>query len=364
LEEELKAANTQREDHYWFAADYEAAPDIMVLQGWHLARFWFCSALLLCACSLLVATRGARCAVRGLASKAELTREFLYACHTVDYACVVRLLQKGVPAEASGPDGRNGLMEECDGVEAFSDKLADLLVARGVRTGKSDTRGNTALMLAAGSENTAAVAYLLRRGVSPNRANADGRTALMLACYSQEPQGENDVVGIPCPQCVRLLLDHGGSPNRHDNRGNTALHYACTVYPYGGSDGYSGEQLQIIGRLLRHGARINAVNGSGETALFAAVRSCTPSNYDDTARILAYLLRHGAATKIRNKHGQTAAQLARLLRCPAIIARTLRLAVGPGNGSVHPDKARPGSGVIAAGFTTLSDLSHAAFRVQ
>ena len=57
---------------------------------------------------------------------------------------------------------------------------------------------------------------------------------------------------------------------------------------------------------MKHGARIDAADKSGRTALMRAA-----AGNDDDARGVAYLLAHGADRAARDKSGDTALSLAR-----------------------------------------------------
>ena len=106
-------------------------------------------------------------------------------------------------------------------------------------------------------------------------------------------------------QIAADLLNHGADPNYAREDGSTLLFLAA-------EDGRSPDFARA---LLRHGARVNARNAGGESALHLAARS------DATARLL---LDSGAGIEARNISGQTP------LHCAVASAPTVRLLLDRG----------------------------------
>lgn len=92
------------------------------------------------------------------------------------------------------------------------------------------------------------VAELLQAGANPNRTNSVGQTALMIAT-------ENGY-----PQAVQALLEAGAKANAADPEGATALHIAC-----------QRGDTNIAARLIVAGAKLDATNHAGRTPLDIAV---------------------------------------------------------------------------------------------
>uniref|UniRef100_A0A8C0WN37 Ankyrin repeat and SOCS box protein 18 n=2 Tax=Castor canadensis TaxID=51338 RepID=A0A8C0WN37_CASCN len=170
----------------------------------------------------------------------------------------------------------------------------------------------TPLRISAAHGHTACVRHLLRRGADPD-ASPGGRGALHEACL-----GEHTA-------CARLLLQHGADPDLLSTEGLAPLHLCRTAASLGCAQallehGASVQRAGGAGRdtplhvaaqrgldeharlYLGRGARVDARNGRGETALSAACGA--PRRPDEHARCLrlcALLLRHGATVDARDE---------------------------------------------------------------
>jgi ankyrin repeat protein len=146
-------------------------------------------------------------------------------------------------------------------------------------------RGADALQRAAGCGHASLVGHLLERGADPLRAAPSGATALSAAVSARR----DDVVvvlmerGVPAdqrlptgatplmiacalgfPEIAVRLLAAGAQVNAQDERGTRALHAAAQFAFRSGDTEIS---RRLLDALLRHGAEIDAVNGSGQTPL-------------------------------------------------------------------------------------------------
>ena len=131
-------------------------------------------------------------------------------------------------------------------------------------------------------------------GPPPGDEGPSGITALMVAA---EPTG-----GYGDEEDVRLLLDRGARIDARDGDGRTALMYAATgpdlVYlPTTNVPAHSN--LRIVRLLLDQGADINTRDRQGLTALMLAVEEQTPD-------VTALLLARGANKRLKDVHGMTA----------------------------------------------------------
>ena len=108
------------------------------------------------------------------------------------------------------------------------------------------------------------VAEVLNAGADPNRTNSLGQTALMIAT-------ENGY-----PISVQALLDAGAKVDATDPEGATALHVACL----------RGD-TNIAAQLIAAGAKLDATNRAGHTPLDVAVR-------EGRAELAQWLRAHGA----------------------------------------------------------------------
>lgn len=92
---------------------------------------------------------------------------------------------------------------------------------------------------------------------------------------------------------VRLLLAQGARVNAPDERGSTALHIAVR-----------SNKPAVVRVLLRHGARVNVANWYGETPLMGAADG-------GSTEIVRLLLHNGAAVNAQDRDGGTALTRAR-----------------------------------------------------
>lgn len=181
--------------------------------------------------------------------------------------------------------------------------VADAL-DRGAKINQPTRDGSTPLMRAVTSD-LATTRLLIQRGADVNARDDAGKTQLHWAAAS----------GYRDPRVLRLLLDHGADPKAVDRFGETTVYIAAiigseacieTLLAAGAdpnahnplAEGALHNSVPTIRALLRHGARIDARDGSGETALCEA----THGSYEDAVH---YLVAHGANPNIRDRYGDT-----------------------------------------------------------
>jgi len=114
----------------------------------------------------------------------------------------------------------------------------------------------------------------LAAGTSVNARNGYSNTRIMVAALCHYERA-----------AVILLEQHGADPNIGDDEGWRPLHFAGDA--------------RMVQLLLDHGAEIDGVNSSDETALMLAARS----KDTEQSRIL---LRNGASLSLRDDRGNTA----------------------------------------------------------
>ncbi|XP_069926103.1 ankyrin repeat and SOCS box protein 18 isoform X1 [Oryctolagus cuniculus] len=170
----------------------------------------------------------------------------------------------------------------------------------------------TPLCIAAAHGHTASVRHLLSRGAHPD-ASPGGRGALHEACLGAHTA------------CARLLLQHGAHPDLRSAEGLAPLHLCRTAASLGCARALleHGASVQRAGGAARdtplhvaaqrgldeharlylgHGARVDARNGRGETALSAACGAAwRPDEQARGLRLCALLLGHGAAADARDE---------------------------------------------------------------
>jgi uncharacterized protein len=135
---------------------------------------------------------------------------------------------------------------------AYNEDLAAVkkLIANGAAVNSVNRYGVTALSLAAENGNAAIVEALLAAGANPNTARPGGETPLMSASRAGSLAA------------VVALLKAGADVHAADAQfGQTALMWAA-------AEGH----VDVIERLVEHGAKVNQRVGSGFTPLLFAVR--------------------------------------------------------------------------------------------
>jgi|GEM_PF-5825225 len=135
------------------------------------------------------------------------------------------------------------------------------------------------------------IGVLIDGGADVNAAWPDGISALMIAVQKN----------IAC--AVDTLIARGADIHQCDTAGNTALIHACRVLE---------ENTPVIYLLLEKGAKADAQNSAGVTALMMAVR------YGKT-KAVETLIHFGANVDIRNKSGGTAMRIAKFYKHKEII---------------------------------------------
>ena len=130
-------------------------------------------------------------------------------------------------------------------------EVCRLLVEHGADPNVAKRNGETALMEAARGGHMEVCRLLVEHGADPNAATSDDVTALMWAAQ----RGHIEV--------CRLLVEHGADPSAATSDGNTALMKAAEGRWRVGS-------AATCRQLLALGARIDAKNHAGKTALDVA----------------------------------------------------------------------------------------------
>ena len=146
-----------------------------------------------------------------------------------------------------------------------------ILLDHGANVNAREEEGETPLMYAAVQDKTDVMQLLLDRGADINAASINGETALMRA------------VGVKRYDASDLLLQRGADIEK----GNPLIYAAGVNDP------------RLVALLLNKGAKVNATDDEGNTALAAAVtRRVSP----DVVRLL---IDAGATIDTRNKRGET-----------------------------------------------------------
>ncbi|HET9032904.1 MAG TPA: ankyrin repeat domain-containing protein [Dokdonella sp.] len=201
----------------------------------------------------------------------------------------------------------------------------DKLLALGIPIGSVDHQGASALIRAAGSGYAGLVVRLLDVGADPKQASWSGatclsaavaarreavvRTLLQQGIYADQrlPGGGTPLMiaaALGLPRLAEPLLDRGADPNAADDRGNTALQ-AAALFAFDSRD--TAVAAELLDLLLRHGARIDMRNQSGQDALLLllGVRAEPGSACDaqHLAHLAAMLIGKGASVESQDQRG-------------------------------------------------------------
>jgi hypothetical protein len=181
------------------------------------------------------------------------------------------------------------------------------LLRRGAPPDAGDSRGYTALHLAAKYGHASTIRILIAAGAQATpRASNDGFTPLHLAVMERRLES------------VRALIEAKADLEAEDDGGRTPLHWGPFAYAPRHVHMYGDAELGIepgtriedpgpavvIGMLLDAAARIDAVDGAGNTPLHAAAAI-------GSLRGAEALLARGAKVNARNTVGETPIEIAK-----------------------------------------------------
>lgn len=196
-----------------------------------------------------------------------------------DAQAVSVLVSAGMSPDMKSEDGEPALIFAARNAKPNS---VDMLISLHAQVDAVDGSGQTALMRALATENNSMIFSLINAGAEINMRDQDGRSALVHAILNKRQA------------VVTALRKHGADINAADFKGLTPLHYAVKQM-----------SLPIVKMLLEDGevtADPNAADDSGMTPLMSASAS-------GAVEIIKQLISHGARVNAVNKSGQTAEQL-------------------------------------------------------
>ena len=202
------------------------------------------------------------------------------ACSKRQQDCVKILLEAGSSPSIARNDGSTSLHAAVNG--NCSKHIILAILDHGADVNATNTKNQTALMLAAITKNKGAVNALLNAGADPNIGDDDGNTCL----YNAVRKHCNKDV-------LQAIISHGADVNATNNSKDTALMEACWM---GNED--------AINVLLQAAADTNIASANGNTCLFDAVRKgCSK-------KVLEAIISHGADVNATNKANNTALRYA------------------------------------------------------
>jgi ankyrin repeat protein len=240
-----------------------------------------------------------------------------YAVLTAGPRVMREVLDAGADVNAATAEGVTALH-----MAAYDLEKTRLLVSRGANVNAATKAGETPLLVAAARPGAAeTVSLLLSKGASVTARAAGGfsgptalhRAAsnadlpllrLLLASGAKVADAPNIARAAAfghCRECLRILLDAGAAA---DTPGRSALQDAAA---YG--------DLEMVRMLVEKGAKVNAADRRGYTALMRAALSYEPG----ALAVIEYLLAKGASANPKNETGDTALSFAaRFGETPAV----------------------------------------------
>ena len=261
-------------------------------------------------------------AVCGRAScESQLEELLIMATVQHDAAAVKEIIEAGVSANTVGEKGVTVLMMAC--MMGHADVAKELLQG-GASVEAADKLGNRPLMLAASYKNRVElVRMLLQAGAKVNAQNTNGLTALMRAIVEGQPQAvrvlleEGNAALNPAdgegnqalmlaalkgdPDSTRLLLLAGASTEAKNRNGLTPLMVAASVVHNDDDAGVA--HLAVVDLLLVAKAKMEAIDSHGATALIIAAAA-------GNVRLVRKLLERGAKADAFDYQGVTALEAA------------------------------------------------------
>ncbi len=199
----------------------------------------------------------------------------LTKCARLDNTGVMRELLRHRPDLADFGEGSTPLSLAAD---LASVEMVDLLIRHGAGAGQGDAEGVAPLHAAARRGDAAIVERMLEATTADLEDAGGNRPASYAAYYGK-------------PDAFRLLF-RAETAREKNSDGQSLLHLAA-----------HGGDVEIVGKLLRHGLEVDAVDREGRTPLHFAIQK----THREAARLL---IERGASINHGDRDGRTAAHLA------------------------------------------------------
>lgn len=232
------------------------------------------------------------------------------------------LIEKRADASAVNHAGESSLAIAVSNPNC-PESIFEALVGLGAAIDSKDHQGRTPLLQAAAHGNVVATKFLLERGASVIHQDAEGKSALHWCCKSGHPAivpllinagadmnlGDKKIsdrsqsAGSQTPlmyaasnseEVTKALLKFGPDVNLVDEAKQSALIHAIRGYP--------SNQLSIVERLLKNGARVDQSDHEGNTALHFMVQR---GGLSSSLELIEALIEAGSDVNAQNLAGET-----------------------------------------------------------
>ncbi|XP_073533214.1 ankyrin repeat and SOCS box protein 10 isoform X2 [Phyllobates terribilis] len=199
------------------------------------------------------------------------------ACENGHNQCVQLLLRHGANPNMASQDGFSPL-HHCKTPQSYH--CAQLLLQYGAHVAAlSEDEALTPLHVAAGLGLVEHVDLYLRYGAAVDKRDVHGETPLSAACSQPQSCERLDRYYKVCQR----LIDCGADIHTRDNDQQSPLHLAC-----------KSANPQTVELLLEHGAEVNAMSYSGNTAMQNILQVTAYKLQNRPELIVRALLNHGA----------------------------------------------------------------------
>lgn len=184
---------------------------------------------------------------------------------------------------------------------------ADALIRAGAVINDRNGSGNPLLHEAAASEKFTLVNLFLKSGADPNILNQKNETLILVLAKTPYTGKKDQAKSSQAAKLIADLAASGSNAELADKYGRTPLDFACRQ-----------KNLIVIQALLKGGAKVDAPDTNGNTALKKSVMDYTgdyrtsDKEKKSLVELIDLLLKNGADINVKDKFGRTV--LAHILR--------------------------------------------------